>query len=96
MIEKKPHGGARTGSGRPRVRLTKPESAAMLRLAQSYGYDDAGEFYLAIIGGEVAIVLLGDEERDHAIGRLLTSDDDVLANIARQLQKAVEREIDHD
>lgn len=92
MIEKKSHGGARTNAGRPRVRLTKPESAAMLRLAQSYGYDDAGEFYLAIISGEVAIVLMADEEREHAIGKLLTSDDDALANVGRQLQKAADRE----
>lgn len=86
--------------------LNKAESDALRNIALGYGYTvtrgptskdgaEAGnpiELLLAIIGGEVATVLLGDEERAYAIGRLLGSGDEVLENIGRQIQKAVERE----
>jgi hypothetical protein len=90
--------------------LTIAESAALREVALSHGYTatrgplvkngqesgNAIELLLAIIAGEVATVLLGDEERAHAIGLLEASGDDVLMSIARQLRAAAERERLHD
>jgi hypothetical protein len=86
--------------------LNKAESAALREVALSHGFTvargplvkdgqesgNAIELLLAIIGGEVATVFLGDEERAHATGLLEASGDEVLSSIARQLRAAAERE----
>lgn len=86
--------------------LTKAESDALRAIALQYGYlatrgptakDGAEtgnpiELILAIISGEVATVLLGDEERLHAINKLLVMDDEVLQDIGQQLLSAARRE----
>ena len=85
-----------------RSRLNKAEQDALDVLARSHGYEDvladgltirAGVgFVLNILSGEVATVLLGDEERAHAIGLLLASDDETLRSIGDQLLAAARRE----
>jgi len=86
--------------------LNKAESNALAAIALRYGYTvtrgptakdgaEAGnpiELLLAIISGEVATVLLGDEERNYAIEKLITSGDDVFKDIAQQLARASARE----
>jgi hypothetical protein len=89
-----------------RSRLTAAEQEALDALARTHGYESVLDdgvalrpgvvFALAIIAGEVATVLLGDEERARAISLLEASGDEVLSSIARQLRAAAEREQSHD
>ena len=86
--------------------LNRAEGAALRAIASQFGYlstrgplvkdgaesGNAIEFLLAIISGEVAPVLLADEERRHAINVLSASGDPALESIARQLLRAAERE----
>lgn len=81
-----------------RSRLNKAEQDALGAIAAAHGYTaivdngitlrPAVVFTLAIIGGEVATILLSDEDRRHAIETLLRSSDDVLVDIGRQLAQA--------
>lgn len=85
-----------------RSRLNKAEQDALDVLARAHGYEDikadgmvlrAGiGFVLNILSGEVATVLLGDEERAHAIRLLLASDDEALRSVGGQLLRAARRE----
>lgn len=85
-----------------RARLNKAEQDALGEIAARHGYESilddgvtlkpAVVFTLAIISGEVATVLLGDEERAYAIDKLLTSGDEILESIGRQMEKAQARE----
>lgn len=85
-----------------RSRLSKAEQDALDVLARSYGYKDALAdgltiragvgFVLNILSGEIATVLLGDEERAHAIRLLLDSADETLRDIGEQLLSAARRE----
>lgn len=72
--------------------LLPAERAAIKGLAETYGYNEL-TFLLAIISGEVATVMLGQEpdERPHAIQALEASGDPVLLDIAAQLRRAAER-----
>lgn len=86
--------------------LNKAESDALAQIALRYGYiatrgpsakdgAEAGNpimLLLAIISGEVATVLLDQDDRWQAIRLLEASDDDILCNIAAQLRMAARRE----
>lgn len=86
--------------------LNKAESDVLRAIALHHGYTvtrgptakngaEAGnpiELLLAVISGEVATILLGDEERAYAIDKLMASGDEVLVSIGRQLARAAERE----
>lgn len=85
-----------------RSRLSKTELAALDTLFEQHGYEPINADglvldrvvvgCLALIGGELATVLLGDDERWHAIRLLEASGDAILESIARQLRTAAERE----
>lgn len=85
-----------------RSRLTPEEQDALGEIASSHGYEDAlidgltlragVVFSLAVLSGEVATVLLNEDERWHAIRLLLEAHDSVLRNIGAQLRHAAERE----
>jgi hypothetical protein len=87
--------------------LNKAESAALRHIARSHGYTvsrgptakdgaEAGNpilLLLAIISGEVATVLMDDEDRRwHAIRLLEAHDDESLRDIGGQLRLSAERE----
>lgn len=84
-----------------RARLNKAEQDALGEIAKAHGYEGmvidgvsfrpAVEFTLAIIGGEVATVLLGDEEMRYAAAKLLASDDEILQEVGENLRAAVRR-----
>lgn len=85
--------------------LNKAESAALREIARRHGYTvtrgptskdgaEAGnpiELLLCIISGEVATVLLGDEEMRYAAAKLLASDDEILQEVGQNLLAAVRR-----
>ena len=93
-------------TGRKNQNLTKAENTALAQIALRYGYiatrgpsakdgQESGNpimLLLAIISGEVATVLLDQDERWQAITRLEASGDGVLQDIATQLRRAAERE----
>lgn len=86
--------------------LNKAESDALRGIAIQHGYTatrgplvkdgqesgNAIELLLAIISGEVATVLLADEERWRAIRLLEAHEDESLRSIGEQLRWAAERE----
>lgn len=86
--------------------LNKAESEALRAIALYHGYTatrgplvkggqesgNAIELLMAVISGEVATVLLDDDERWHAIRLLEASGDAILESVARQLRTAAERE----
>lgn len=86
--------------------LNKAESEALRCVALQHGYaasrgplvkdgqesGNAIELLLAIISGEVATVLLADEERRHAIRLLEAHEDEALRSIGEQLRCAADRE----
>lgn len=87
--------------------LNKAESEALRAIALNHGYTatrgplvkggqksgNAIELLLAIISGELATVLLGDDERWRAIWLLEASGDAILESIARQLRTAADRKV---
>lgn len=86
--------------------LNKAESAALSAIALRYGYiasrgpstkggQESGNpimLLLAIISGEVATILLDQDERWQAIKRLEESGDPIFLDIAAQLRRAAELE----
>jgi len=93
------------GNGYPRSALTallSAERALFAAIAASHGYivsagpraghGDAVQFIQAINAGEIAAILLGDEERAHAITLLLAHEDETLRAIGEQLRSAIRRE----
>lgn len=80
----------RRGHGPPPValKITLDEARALRALLmERHGYS-AEEALAGLLSGELATVLLGDEERRHAIRALEASGDEVLIGIARQLRTA--------
>lgn len=85
-----------------RSRLTPAEQDALGAIANSHSYKDAlidgltlragVVFTLAVLSGEVATVLLDEDERWYAIRLLEAHPDPVLRNIGAQLRSAAERE----
>ena len=85
-----------------RSRLSKAEQDALSALFEAHGYEAVNVEglqlkpvvvgSLALISGELATVLLGDDERWYAIDKLLHSGDEVLESIGRQLENAAKRE----
>lgn len=93
------------GTGFSRTALTalnKAERDAFDAIAQAHGYivhdgprqgqGNALYLALAIISGEVATVLMEEDQRWYAIGKLEQSGDDVLIELAANLRTTAERE----
>lgn len=84
----------RRGKGFPRhtlAALREAEKAALRQVAAAHGYNEL-TFLLAIVGGELATVLLDPDDRDRAIRVLAAHADPALQDIAAQLRRAAERE----